>query len=117
MPTQLQQLSFDSLAELDDGRINRLVKHHLARIASDVIDRPADKTARKVTIDFIVKPIIQPDGECDEAAVEIECKSKIPTYRTKKYTMRATKGGLAFNRDFPDELDQTSLYGDDAGDE
>lgn len=113
--SQEVSLDFDNLAALDEGRINALLRHHVARIAADCISRPLDKSARKVTLDFIVKPEVDPQtGECDSAFVEIECKSKVPTYRSKTYQMRLSNRGLLFNVDFPDSIDQQPLYKGDA---
>lgn len=110
MAVQIVPLEFASLAELDDGRIQRLLRMHLARIAQDCMDRPGDKTKRKVSIEFIIEPQINQQGECDDARVTVECKSKLPVYRSKPYEMRVTKGGLLFNQDFPDSIDQPPLF-------
>jgi len=110
--TQVQQvpLSFSSLSELDDGRIDRLMMMHIRRIAADCMDRPGDKNKRKVTLDFHVEPVIDDDGQCEYTKVQIECRSKVPTYRSKPYEMRVSKAGLLFNQDFPDSLDQPPLF-------
>jgi hypothetical protein len=110
MSLQIVPLEFTSLAEIDDGRIQKLLRMHLQRIAQDCMDRPGDKTKRKVTIEFIIDPIVSPEGHCDDARVTIECKSKVPTYRTKPYEMRVNTRGFAFNEDFPDQVDQSSIF-------
>ena len=103
-------LDFSNLAKIDNGRVDRLLRHHLGRIANDLIARPGDPGQRKITLEFCVVPIASPEGECDGCRVEIEAKSKVPVYRTKSYEMRVTNGGLSFNQDFPDTLNQPSLY-------
>lgn len=110
------QLSFDSLADLDDGRINKLLLQHISRVAQDCMNRPGDKTKRTVSLDFHVVPTIDPETrECEQVKVEIEAKSKVPTYRSKTYEMRVTKTGLLFNKDFPDALDQPPLFNQEDG--
>jgi hypothetical protein len=111
-------LDFTNLAGIDDGRINRLLAMHLARVAQDCIDRPGDKTKRQVCLTFTVEPVVADDGQAETSRIEIECKSKVPVYRSRPYEMRLTKGGFKFNRDFPDAIDQPSLYPcDDEDDE
>src|SRR5262245_25100673 len=103
-------LDFTNLAKLDGGRVDRLLRHHLQKIATDMIARPGDATARKVTLEFVMKPIADADsGDLDGCHVEIECKSKIPIFRTKKYQMKVQQNGLLFNADFPDQPRQPSV--------
>lgn len=105
-------LAFSTLVDLDSGRIDKLLAMHLARIAQDCMNRPGDKTKRKVTLEFEVSPVEDPETrECEHCKVAIECKSKVPTYRSKVFQMRVTKGGLLFNKDFPDSLHQAPLNG------
>lgn len=109
--TQEVLLDFTNLGHLDEERINRLLKFHISNIARDCINRPGDKTKRKVTLEFYVSPIPDPDtGEATTAGVQIECKSKVPVFRSKRYEMRLSNAGLTFNADFPDDIDQPSLF-------
>lgn len=103
-------LNFETLTELDSGKINMLVTRHLALIANDCMNRPGDKNKRKVTLEFYAEPILEEDGQCERCKIEVECKSKVPTFRSRRFEMRVTKGGFLFNKDFPSELDQPSLY-------
>ncbi len=103
-------LDFTNLAKLDNGRVDRLLRFHLQKIANDLLSRPGDGTARKVTLEFTIKPICSPENECESCRVEIEAKSKIPVFRTKPYEMRVANNGLLFNADFPDSPNQQSLY-------
>lgn len=106
-------LCFSSMEGLDEGRINKLLMHHLANVARDCINRPMDKSARKVTLEFQVKPEPDPStGDANTATVEIECKSKVPVYRSRRFEMRLKNNGLSFNQDFPDDLNQPSLFPD-----
>jgi hypothetical protein len=112
--TQTVPLDFSNLAGLDEGRINKVLCAHLQRIAMDCINRPSDKTKRKVSLEFTVSPVIDVDSqECESAKIEIECKSKVPVHRSKPYEMRVTSKGFLFNRDFPDKVDQLPLLKDE----
>lgn len=104
-------LNFSNLKHLDEGRIDKLLMHHLGNIARDCINRPNDKKEREVHLVFRAKPEPDPDtGDAVSAAVEIECKSKVPVYRSRKFQMRLKNGGFTYNQDFPDDLKQPSLF-------
>lgn len=103
-------LDFSHLKNLDDGRINKLLEHHLGNISRDCINRPGDKTKRKVTLVFYATPDANDDGDAEAADVQVECFSKIPIYRSRKFKMRLSNKGFTFNQDFPDALDQPSLF-------
>lgn len=108
---QEMDLTFSAIELLDEGKIAKLLKRHLTQVAQDCVNRPADDSARKVMLQFEFRPILDPDTrECDLVKCEIECKSKVPTFRSKKYEMRVHRSGFAFNADFPDDLDQPSLF-------
>ena len=102
-------LNFANLATMDNGKVDKLLKFHLQRIATDLLARAGDDSSRKVTIEFSFKPIMGSEGECEGVKAEIEAKSKIPVYRTKTYEMRVVNNGMLFNQDFPDAIDQPSL--------
>ncbi len=104
------QLDFSNLSELDNGRVDRLLRFHLQRMSADLLSRPREKGKRKVTLEFSIVPVCNDEGECETAMVEIEAKGKVPLYRTKAYEMRVTNNGLLFNRDFPDAIEQPSLF-------
>lgn len=114
MSVQHVDLTFESLEELDNGRIAVLLKRHLANIAQDCMNRPTDASKRKVALEFNFTPIPDPETrECDSVAVEIECRSKVPVYRSRVFQMSVHRTGFVFNRDFPDHLDQQPLFEDE----
>ncbi|MEM7813060.1 MAG: hypothetical protein AAF532_16400, partial [Planctomycetota bacterium] len=71
-------LDFENLADLDEGRIEKLLMHHWGIASRDCISRPGDKTARVVTMEFKITPNPDPDtGECETTHMSINCKSKV----------------------------------------
>jgi hypothetical protein len=107
---ELVPVSFENLESLDDGRQAAAFKRHMARVAQDCIDRPGDSTARVITLKLSIKPVIGQDGQCERCFMEMEQKSSIPVYRSRPFEMDVTKGGLRFNKDFPDTIDQPPLF-------
>jgi restriction endonuclease len=109
----LAKLDFVSMPQLADGKVNKLLQRHLQRAAEDCMDRPGDKSARKVVIEYVFVPQVGQDGDCEKVICEVECKTKVPVYRSVPIQMRPTKGGFLFNPDFADDLDAQSLFEDD----
>lgn len=110
MAIKTEKLDFSSLAQIDNGKVDTLLRVHLARIAQDCMDRPGDKTERKVTLEFLCEPILDDDGGCDYVKLKLNCASKLPVYKTREYEMRVSKGGFLFNVDAPDAIDQHPLF-------
>jgi len=104
------QLSIQSLDELDNGIVALQFLRHLQRAANDCLDRPGDKTTRKVTLEFSFSPVCDQSGTADTAACVAEIKSKIPVHRSKTYEMGLSKAGFTFNRDVPENLNQSVLF-------
>jgi hypothetical protein len=102
-------LNFANLATIDSGKVDKLLRFHLQRIAADLQARAGTRNPRKLVLEFSFVPISDEIGDCEGCKVEIEAKSKIPVYRTKTYEMRVVNNGMLFNQDFPDSKDQPSL--------
>ena len=113
MPIQTLNLDFRSLAELDNGQMQRLLDLHMQRASQDCQNRPGIPDKRVVTLTFTLVPVQDGNGDCHHVQVVIGAKTKLPDYRSPSYQMQPTTKGLAFNHDFPQELDQLSLLGDD----
>lgn len=107
---ELVPLSFENLENLDDGRQAVAFRRHMLRVAQDCMDRPGDSTARVITLKLSVKPVIGQDGQCERCFLEMEQKSSVPVHRSRPFEMEVTKGGLLFNKDFPETLDQAPLF-------
>lgn len=92
------------------GVVNEAFTQELHRVVEDVKDRPHDEHARRVSINFIVKPA---DPHGDNATVECEVIASVPKRVTRPYDMRIQANGqLAFQSESPENSDQMDL--DDA---
>ncbi len=111
---KLQQLTLETLGQLDGGKGLALFQRHLGRAAADCEDRPNDTKARSVTLTVEVKPVPNDDGTCDEVTFQLLTASKVPTHHTKLYSGRLYKGGhVGINLDSLENVNQTTLLGDD----
>lgn len=107
-------LGFESLDELDNGKIGAVLRQHLRRIAADCYDRPGDDKTRKVVVSFEVRPKLDEKGNAETVEVQIKCKSDVPQHQSKPYEMRITPNGLAYNPDSPGCYGQMALsFGED----
>jgi len=110
---QLQQLTLETLGQIDGGKGVALFQKHLARAAADCEDRPNDLKGRTVTLTVEVKPVPNDDGTCDEVSFQILAASKVPTHHSKPYSGRLHKGGMiGVNLDSLDNVNQTTLLGE-----
>jgi hypothetical protein len=109
----LLELTLGALAKLDDGKAHEAFQRLLQRAIADCLDRPGDATARKVTLQVALVPVLDTDLSCTEVKTQIECKAALPAYRTKVYSMgpRQSRKGpmLVINEDSPDNIDQGTL--------
>jgi hypothetical protein len=103
-------VDFGNLSHLDNGKMDQLLRSQLALISRDCINRPSEKKKRKISLVFTAEPVMDPDsGDCERVKLVVECRSRVPDFRSRAYEMRPTNQGFHFNRDFPDELDQQPL--------
>lgn len=104
------ELSLKSLEELDDGRVATAFIHELKRVVLDCMDRPGDASARKVQLEFTLKPIIDEAGMCESAEGDFKIKSRVPDRKTKTYSFNVNKKGhLIYSSNSPDAVDQTTF--------
>jgi len=115
MPT-VKRVDFDlnSMAEIDGGKINRLLRSHVQRVAHDCADRPNDKNKRKIVIEITAEPVPTDDGFCDHVNVQIRCRSRLPDYRSRPYPMEAGNSGFSFNKEFPADRNAVGLPFDES---
>lgn len=106
---QLEKLRLNSLEDFDP-RLEALFQKHLQTIAADCIFRPGEKVKRKLTLEFIFEPELDPESkELDRVHITVEAKSKVPTYRSKTLQLDCGRDGFRFNAGVPENLDQTRL--------
>lgn len=110
----LTELTFKSLADLDGGKIGKAFAIHARKLTDDCIDRPGSKAPRKLSIELIVTPVLDPNtGECDDVNIEAEIGSKVPKHRSRPINCqvrKTSKGGqLVFNDFSLDNVDQRTL--------
>ncbi len=79
-------LNLESLARLDGGKVAAVVQHALRTATEDCVSRPGDKTARTVELVIAIKPVAV-ERNLEEVEVEVSCKVKVPTTRTRGYRM------------------------------
>ena len=89
----IRELSLSELQNLDAGRIAVAFQEELKRAAEDCEDRPGEQRARVVTLQCEVTPVCDEDGLCEEVRTKFQVRSKVPTRKSKVYTMGLRKGG------------------------
>lgn len=116
MPVNLEKLQLATLGVVEP-KLEAMFQKHVMNIVNDCLNRPGEKDKRSLTLKFDIIPVIEIDKEsgqltCDEVRIQFKGESKVPTYRTKAFPMKLSRGGLMFNREIPEQLNQPSLVND-----
>lgn len=110
MGSSLHEVDFGSLQILDDGKPNIALRKHLQRACQDCQDRPNDTTARKVTVEISFVPVIEQDGDCTDAWMQVKLKSSIPDHKTKPYSVGLRRNNMfVFSENSLGNVNQSTL--------
>lgn len=112
----LEKFQLSALSVMDGGRVEVAFAQALQRVIGDCEDRPGEKSARTVTLQLAVVPVLDASGVCDDAKVQIVITDSVPKRKTRIYdmAMKKTKQGpqLLYRPDSLDEVDQMVDFGD-----
>lgn len=112
--SEIVQVTLGSLYQLDHGKVAAAFQKHLERLVADMKDRPADKTLRKLLLEFCFTPVMDEARELESVVCEVEFKSKVPVMRTNPLSLGVKRSGqLYFAPDAPDSHAQKTLTPDD----
>ena len=89
--TTLHELSFESLADLDNGKIPASFNMHLERVLADLNARAFDESSRTITVTVNVIPEMEEDGVLAGVKLQAHVKSKIPQHKSRVYQMDVRK--------------------------
>lgn len=94
LPPSKRTLSANSLQELDNGKVAIALNNAIRLATLDIIDRPNDKTARKVHLTVELRPVLDKDtAVLDVIDSEFIVKKVFPVQRSAPYPMYATTDG------------------------
>lgn len=109
-----EKFSLENLKLLYHGEIEKAFANEVKYVVLDCEDRPLEKKARTVTIQFVFAPEPDTNGNqvvCDNVNVACDIKSSIPTRKTRVFVMKPKQdGSLAFHPDDPNDPDADMLY-------
>lgn len=105
------QFNLTNLCELDSGKANLAINHHIRQCVRDVQDRPGDKAKRKVFVEIEFTPALdEATATLDTVNVRIKTKVSVPVRQTKGYPMLPTGDGtLMFQPHSPENPRQGDL--------
>src|SRR5690349_23516801 len=93
----LQKFAIESLATIDDGRIKAGFEMMLDDLIRDCRDRPEHKSKRKLTLTISMEPCSLERGELETVDLCFDLKPSMPKVESRKFNMRAVRGGLGYN--------------------
>ncbi|MCA3003752.1 MAG: hypothetical protein IOD15_00125 [Phycisphaerales bacterium] len=109
-------LGLATLCRLDEGVAQGQFDRLMVAATQDCMDRPGEKTARKVTLTLLLTPD-GTDNVCDRVKVEYEFSTSVPKFRTREYHAAThANGSLLFSPSSPDDPNQMGMFDGDGND-
>lgn len=103
------KLGLSTIKELQMGKVSAAFDHELQHVVKDCMDRPDDKTARKVQLTIDVVPDTS-DGVCDMVQASFTVKSSVPARKSRVYQLSAhASGAVLVNPESPEDIGQGTL--------
>lgn len=104
-----KKLAFDTLSEMESGRIAAEFNTEIDRISKDCYSRPGDKSHRSVTLTLRMQPVMKSDGTCDRVRIETVVNSKVPNVISPIYEAEMIGGKVIVTsnerrRNDPDQM-------------
>ena len=105
----LEKFDITSLATIDGGEIREAFEDALKRCRLDCQSRPGVQKPRKVSITANLVPICDDNGKLGSCDVQFEVTDSLPKRVSPNYNMKATRTGLLFNEESPQDVNQGTL--------
>lgn len=104
------QLDFSGLQVLDNGKLSAAFQAELQAAVRDCIDRPGDKSPRKVNLSMQLVPVLDDTGDASNVQIKFDVKAAIPKRKTRTYEMLTIRGGgLRFSEHSPTNPNQLAF--------
>lgn len=105
-----RELKLENLIHIDGGRIAAAFDQAIQRLAMDCADRPGDDRERILTLQVKLKPVMDTDGQYEDAKMQAFLTEKIPHRKSKVIDLQPVRGGrFAFNDLSEDDAKQRTL--------
>lgn len=92
--TEQQVLTLSSIQHIDNGKVALNFNQLLRAITRDVIDRPGDKSKRKVMLTIELSPDLDADtATLDTIKTTFKMKTALPVLQSAEYPMLADSEG------------------------
>lgn len=109
--TRTEFFSLDKLKDFDGGKMLAAFGEEMKYAAMSCNDRPNDKSPRKVTLEFSLTPVVEPNtGACEGVKLTMKAKSKVPERKSKAYELGIrANGSLLFSNANPENVNQRHI--------
>lgn len=104
------KVGLKTIAQMDLGKIEAAFDGHIKRAAADCMDRPGDRSARKVALIVTLRPGKEQAPTGDYVDMECDIKSTIPAHKSRTFSARGKVGGHIEVEEFsPNDPNQGGL--------
>ncbi len=97
------------LGKVGNGIVEVAFKTALRQVLDDLETRPSVDSAREVTVKVSLKPVQGDSGILEAVETEFDIRQKMPSYRSRSYSMAMSSNGLEYNDLSPDDHRQMTL--------
>lgn len=113
---KLHELTLNTLASADGGRVGAAFQVALKRAIADCEDRPQVSKAREIVLKVAIVPVAGKEDEtCDQIAYQAVVSDSVPKRQTRVYSARIKHGGkAAFNDESLDDVNQHTFGFEDS---
>ncbi len=110
------KLTLENLRLLDLGKATAAFNAEVQYVVQDCIDRAGLVRPREVILKLHFVPEVDKNAsfaDCAGVAVQLQVGSKIPSRKSRVFTMKPHKdGSLEFNPDLPDDPEERTVFDD-----
>lgn len=107
MKKELKTLA--DLVEAEGGAVRMWFDGALKVVMDDLLDRPALKKDREITVKLVFQPVADQSGALAYAVHRVTIGSKVPGHATRAIAGRADKDGLVWDDLSPKDPTQMTL--------
>lgn len=106
----MRTFRIQEIDQIDSGKVAIATNHAIAAAVADCSDRPGDKAPRKVTLELLLRPVLDKDlGAFDTISVQARFAVTIPKRQTAEYPMLVHGDWLMFEPESPLDPRQASI--------
>ncbi len=105
----MQKLDLEGIAKIKGGMVAEAFKQEMLAIHNDITQRPAVKTARKITLQLEIRPLLDNKGNLEVTPTKFNVFAQLPKRQSVEVETMPTKTDFIFEEHSPEDVHQTGM--------